>query len=144
MPRPLLMTAWLLAALATPAVAQTVSEKADSADVLVLDHDFGTVGEVVRVFLEDKQVYRAELSTTDATLLFRPRLAGMRVPRLYLVSDSRFSNGSLVIEIHPDQAGEYEIRPLRLRGSRISTHVRLYHDVNESGRRLTVANRPGL
>ena len=137
------MAAWLLASLVTPAIAQTVAEKADSGDVLVLDHEFGGTGELVRVFLEDKQVYRAELSSPDVTLELRSRVAGVRVPRVYTVSDMRLSSGSSVVEIYPDQDGEYEIRPLSLQGSRISTRLRLYRDINESGRRLSVASRPG-
>ena len=63
---------WLLALLATPGVAQTAATP-DSADVLVIDHDFAALGELVRLFLQDKQVYRAELSTIDVTLQLRPR-----------------------------------------------------------------------
>ena len=63
--------------LASPLGAQDVPgassrPEADTADVLVLDHDFATGGgEFVRVFLESRQVYRAELSTSDVTLQIR-------------------------------------------------------------------------
>ena len=132
----------LLACLATPAMAQTVSELADSADELVLDHDFGATGEIARVFLEDKQVYRAELNSPDVTLTLRPRRAGTRIPRVYLVADFRLSSGSSVVAIYPDQDGEYEIWPVRFAGSRIPARLRLYRDVNESGRRSAVAHQP--
>jgi len=69
------MAAWLFMWLAMPVVAQTVPETGDSADVLVLDHDFGVVGELVRLFLSDKQVYRAELSSVDVTLELRRKLS---------------------------------------------------------------------
>ncbi len=140
--RPLTVTAWLLAWLATPLVAQS-AEAADSGDVLVLDHDFGVVGELVRIFLSDKQVYRAEMGTVDVTLELRPRISGMRVPRVYPISDSRSPSGSSVVEIYPDQDGVYEIRPVSIQGARLSTRLRLYRDVTESRRRLTTATRAG-
>lgn len=143
MPRPLLTAAWLLVCLTTPAVAQTASETADSVDVLVLDHDFGSMGEMVRLFLNDKQVYRAELSSHDVTLEFRPRITGMRVPRVYPITDSRSPSGSSIVEVYPDQDGEYEIRPVSVQGSRISTRLRLYRDLSGSRRRLAVHSRPG-
>jgi len=95
MPRPLILAAWLFVWLSTPVVAQKVAETADSADVLVLDHDFGVVGELVRLFLSDKQVYRAELSTQDVTLELRPRLNGTQIPRVYPISDAKYRPASL-------------------------------------------------
>jgi hypothetical protein len=142
MPRPLLTAAWLLAWLTTPLIAQG-PEKTDSVDVLILDHDFGAVGELVRLFLNDNQVYRAELSTIDVTLELHPRIEGMRVPRVYPISDSRSPSGYSVVEIYPDQDGVYEIRPVSIQGSRISTRLRLYRDVRESRRRMAVVNQPG-
>ncbi len=137
------MAAWLFVWLSTPVVAQKVAETADSADVLVLDHDFGVVGELVRLFLSDKQVYRAELSTQDVTLELRPRLNGTQIPRVYPISDAKSSSGSSVVEIYPDQDGEYEIRPISMQGSKISTRLRLYRDVGGSRRRLGAASDPG-
>ena len=143
MPRRFFMAVWLLLWLTTPGVAQSVAKAADSADVLVLDHDFGSVGELVRVFLNDKQVYRAELSSEDLTLALQPRVSGVRVPRVYLISDAKLATGGSTVEIYPDQDGEYEIRPVSLQGSQISTRLRLYRDVSESRRRMTIATRPG-
>lgn len=137
------MAAWLCVCLTTTVIAQTVPETADSADVLVLDHDFGTLGELVRIFLFDRQVYRAELSTPDVSLELLPRLPGMRVLRVYPISDSRSPSGSSVVEIYPDQDGEYEIRPVSIQGSRLSTRLRLYRDVRESRRRMATIDQPG-
>jgi hypothetical protein len=137
------MAVWLLVWLTTPGAAQSGAKVADSADVLVLDHHFGAVGELVRVFLNDKQVYRAELSSQDLTLALQPRVKGMRVPRVYLISESRLATGGSIVEIYPDQDGEYEIRPVSLQGSQISTRLRLYRDVSESRRRMTIATQPG-
>ena len=142
MSRPVSLAAWLIVCLTTPLPGQTVTQTADSSDVLVLDHDFGTVGELVRLFLNDKQVYRAEVSSQDVTLELRPRIAGMRVPRVYPISDLRSPSGSSVLEIYPDQDGEYEIRPVSLQGSQLSTRLRLYRDVSESRRRMAIVDQP--
>jgi hypothetical protein len=61
---------------------------------------------------------------------------------VYLVADFRLSSGSSVVAIYPDQDGEYEICPVRFAGSRIPARLRLYRDVNESGRRVAVAYQP--
>ncbi len=143
MTRPLLLAAWWLACLIGPARAQSPAYHPDSADVLVLDHDFTVLGEVVRVFLKDKQVYRAEMSTEDVTLELRPRISGMRVPRVYPISDTRSPSGSSVVEIYPDRDGEYEILPVTIQGSKISTRLRFYRDVKESRRRMAVVNKGG-
>jgi hypothetical protein len=137
------MAVWLLVWLTTTGVAQSAGNVADSADVLVVDHHFAAPGELVRIFLQDKQVYRVELSSIDVTLELRPRFTGMPVPRLYLISDSQSPSGSSVFEIYPDRDGEYEIRPVSIQGSRISTRVRIYRDLNESGRRMGTGNQPG-
>ena len=143
MPRPLVVAAWLAMLVTGSLTAQAVPEPADSADVLVLDHDFAVLGELVRLFLEDKQVYRAELSTQDVTLELRPRITGMRIPRVYPITDSKSPSGSSIVEIYPDQDGLYEIRPVSVQGSRITTRLRLYRDVSESRRRMATVNRPG-
>jgi hypothetical protein len=139
--RPLIMTAGLCLWLGASAAAQTVQHEADSADVLVLDHNFGTMGELVRLFLQDKQVYRAELSSEDVTLEIRPRVPGMRTPRVYEITSAQSPSGSSVVEIYPDQDGEYELRAISLHGSRLPSRLRLYRDVIESSRRLTPSNR---
>lgn len=113
--RPALAAALLL--LLCPGIAlraQARPESADSADVLVLDHDFTAADEIVRIFLNEGQVYRAELSSDDITLQLRSRFSGRRIPRIYPISDSRSPSGSSVVEIYPDEDGEYEIRPSSL------------------------------
>ena len=122
-------------------LAQNPEPSQDSTDVLVLDHDF-TGGEVVHVFLNDKQVYRAELSSPDVTLMVRARFSGMKALRAYPISTAGASGGS-TYEIYPDQDGEYEIRPVSIQGSRISTRLRLYRDAGESRRRMTVVRKQG-
>lgn len=139
--RPAFAAAWLAVCLSTTLGAQTHQPSADSADVLVLDHDFTTTREVVRVFLYDMQVYRAELSTEDVSLQIRARSnSGMKALRVYPIGSR--SSGGTVAEIYPDQDGEYEIQPISIQGSRISTRLRLYRDVSESSRRLGAMSRP--
>jgi hypothetical protein len=142
MGRSFLAALWLFAWFVTPGFGQAAKTD-DSADVLVVDHDFAAVGELVRIFLQDKQVYRVELSSIDVTLEIRPRFHGMPVPRVYPIFDSQTPSGSSVFEIHPDRDGEYEIRPVSIQGSRISTHVRIYRDLDESARRVGERNQPG-
>ncbi|MBA3258992.1 MAG: hypothetical protein H0T68_05945 [Gemmatimonadales bacterium] len=80
---------WLAVCLAPSLAGQSGTaalavQARDSTDTVVLDHDFisGT-GEFVRVFLQAKQVYRAELSTTDVTLAIRSPLRQGDIPRVY-------------------------------------------------------------
>jgi hypothetical protein len=141
--RPALSAALLVVCLGAPLRAQGRPESADSADVLVLDHDFTAADAIVRIFLTDGEVYRAELSSEDVTLQLRSRHSGMSLPRIYPISDSRSSSGSSVVEIYPDQDGEYEIRPISIQGSRISTRLRIYRDIRESRRRMAAASKSG-
>jgi len=133
----------LLLCLSATAQAQDRTQAVDSADVLVLDHDFTVTDEIVRIFLVDRQVYRAELSSEDVTLVLLSRFSGRPIPRVYPIGDSRTASGSSIVEIYPDQDGEYELRPITIQGSRISTRLRIYRDVAQSRRRLATANRPG-
>lgn len=143
MTRPALVIAWLVLCTGTPLRAQSPQPSPDSSDVLILDHDFATGGEVIRVFLNDMQVYRAELSSPDVTLEIRARFSGMKALRAYPILGPVSASGASILEIYPDQDGEYEIRPLSLQGSRIATRLRLYRDASESRRRMTVINKPG-
>jgi hypothetical protein len=132
----------LLACLVTPAFAQ-LAETADSTDVLIVDHDFAALGELVRVFLKNKQVYRAELSSEDVHLVIRARRPSTPPPRAYPISNALSPSGGSVYEVYPDADGEYEIWPVSIQGSRLSTRVRLYRDVDGSSRRMATVNRPG-
>jgi len=143
MHRRLLAALWLCLWPAGTLVAQTVADTVETADVLLVDHDFAALGELVRTFLNDKQVYRAELSSKDVTLEIRPRIPGMRTPRLYEITNSTSPSGTSVVEIYPDQDGEYELRPISLHGSRLPSRLRLYRDVSESRRRVAALSKPG-
>jgi hypothetical protein len=142
MGRSFITAVWLLAWLATPGTGQTAAT-ADTTDVLVVDHNFAALGEQVRLFLQDKQVYRAELSSEDMTLVIRAKTRGMPQPRVYPVSNELSPSGGSVFEIYPDRDGEYEINPISLQGSRLSTRLRLYRDVRESRRRMATTNDRG-
>ena len=142
MSRTLFTAVWLLAWFATPGFGQTAATP-DSADVLMVDHDFGALGEQVRLFLQAKQVYRAELSSEDVTLVIRAKTRGIPQARVYPISSGLSPSGGSVFEIYPDRDGEYEISPVSLQGSRLSSRLRLYRDVGESRRRMATASRPG-
>jgi hypothetical protein len=114
---------------------------ADTADVLVLDHDFTSGGEFVRVFLENRQVYRAELGSPDLGLDVRAIPQRIRAPRVYAFLGSDSPSGASIVEIYPDVDAEYEIRPIDRGGGRVGTTLRLYRDATASGRRLAMSNR---
>jgi hypothetical protein len=148
MPLLVRVVVWLVVCLASPLAAQRDSTAArsasDTADALVLDHDFiAGAGEFVRVFLQAKQVYRAELSSSDVTLGIRSPLRPVQLPRVYTVTDSRTPSGSSVLEIYPEADGEYELRPVGARGGGVATRLRLYRDVSASRRRVAIINKPG-
>jgi hypothetical protein len=142
MGRTLSAAVWLLACFATPGFGQTAATP-DTADVLVVEHDFDALGEQLRLFLQAKQVYRVELSSEDLTLVIKARTRGMPEVRVYPVSNELSPSGGSVFEIYPDRDGEYEISAISLQGSRLSTRLRLYRDVHESRRRMATANQPG-
>ena len=121
--------------------ADTVS--ADSADVLVLDHDFTGPNEFARVFLQDGQVYRAELSSPDMSLQIRGLVRTTRLPRIYPFLPSDTPSGTSIVEVYPQVDAEYEIRSVASSGSAVSTRMRLYRDVKASHRRYVVRNTPG-
>jgi hypothetical protein len=142
MGRPFFTAACLLACFAMPGFGQTAATP-DTADVLVVDHDFAVLGERLQLFLQAKQVYRVELSSEDLTLVIKARTRGIPEARVYPVSNELSPSGGSVFEIYPDRDGEYEISPVSVQGSRLSTRLRLYRDVGESQRRMASANNPG-
>jgi hypothetical protein len=114
----------------------------DSSQVLVLDHDFTGPGEIVRVFLQDGQIYRAEISSPNAVLEIRGVVRTIQVPHIYPFLPSQTPSGSTFLEIYPQKDAEYEIRSLGIGGTRLPTRLRLYRDIEASARRLYVrANR---
>lgn len=140
------MFAFLVVGLAAPLCAQNGADKesSDTANALVLDHDFTGVVEFARVFLQNGQVYRAELSSEDVTL-FIQGLPGRptRPPHLFPFLRSDSPSGTSVIEIHPQEDAEYEIRPIAVAGGGVVTRLRLYRDARASRRREYVLNNPG-
>jgi hypothetical protein len=143
------VAAGLFVCLTSALSAQTDSSRAkapptDSADVLVLDHTFTAgVGEFVRVFLQAKQVYRADLSTSDVSLEIRSPLARVQLPRIYPVSMTEGPSRGSEFEVYPEVDAEYEIRPVASRGGGVATGFRLYRDVRASRHRVAILNRPG-
>jgi hypothetical protein len=114
----------------------------DSSDVLVLDHHFSGLGEMVRVFLQEGQVYRAELAATDAVLDIRGVVRTTQLPQVYRFLLSQTPSGSTFLEIYPQKDAEYEIRLVVLAGNLLPARFRLYRDVGASARRQQVrANR---
>lgn len=136
--------AWLLVCLVSPLMGQREGATADSSDALVLDHDFSAgVGEMVRVFLQGKQVYRAELSTPDVTIAIRRRERSGQPPRVYPLVDALTPSGTSVVEIYPEQDADYELQPVSARGGGVATRLRLYRDVRASRRRTAILDEPG-
>ena len=142
MPRSLALALALLTTLMAAAAAQEAPASADSADALVLDHDFTGAPEFVRVFLQGKQVYRAELSSEDVTLEIRSPVSRQHPPRVYPIFAPSGSDMS-VAELYPESDGEYEIRPVGMNREGVATHLRLYRDADESRRRTALLSKPG-
>jgi hypothetical protein len=115
----------------------------DSTDVLVLDHDFTSPNEFARVFLQDGQVYRAELSSPEMSLQIRGLVRTTQLPRIYAFLPSDTPSGTSIVEVYPQVDAEYEIRSVARGGSAVSTRMRLYRDVKASRRRYIVRNTPG-
>jgi hypothetical protein len=145
MARAAITLACLLVCLNSLSRAQSTVDttSADSVDVLVLDHDFTGPNEFARVFLQDGQVYRAELSSPDVSLQIRGVVRSNQLPRIYPFLNSDTPSGTSIVEVYPQVDAEYEIRSVGSRGSAISTRMRLYRDVKASRRRYLVRNTPG-
>jgi hypothetical protein len=147
--RPTLVTAGLVLVLARPLFAQAESASQarpaidTTADVLVLDHDFAATGEVVRIFLQSKQVYRAELSSPDLTLQIRAVGGRIRAPRVYPITGPESASQASVVELYPDVDAEYEIRTVAQNGLGVATRLRLIRDVSASHRRVALLGKPG-
>lgn len=124
------------AALAGPVIDTT-------ADVLVVDHDFAAAGEIVRVFLQAKQVNRAELSARDLTLQIRAVGDRIRPPKIYPITGPESASRASVLELYPDVDAKYKIRAVGRSGSRVATRLQLIRDVRPSNRRLAVLGKPG-
>jgi hypothetical protein len=139
-----------LAVCLTPSLRAQASEvrtPIDSSNVLVIDHDFSAAGEYVRAFLQNGQVYRAELSSPDVTLQIRGVIRGVvrptQLPRIYPFLPSSTPSGTSIVEIYPEVDAEYEIRAVSVGGAGLATRMRLYRDIRASARRHHVRNTPG-
>jgi hypothetical protein len=142
MPRSLALAVALLTTLTALLPGQQAPAQGDSVDVLVLDHDFTGSPEFVRLFLQAKQIYRAELSSPDVTLEIRSPFHQLPPPRIYPIF-APSGSGMSVVEIYPDADGEYELRPIGMDHGGVATHLRLFHDAAESQRRVAVLSKPG-
>ena len=142
MPRWLALAVALLTTFTGGLVAQQSPASADTADVLVLDHDFTGAPEFLRVFLQGKQVYRAEMSSEDIVLEIRSPLRRAHPPRIYPIFAPSGSDMS-VVEIYPESDGEYELRPTGMSREGVATRLRLYRDAHESRRRVALLDQPG-
>ena len=129
--------AFVAAAWTSPLLSQTALGRPakDSSDVLVLDHDFSGLGETVRLFLQDRQVYRAELSSPGVVLDIRGVARTIHPPQVYRFLLSQTPSGSTLLEIYPEKDAEYEIRLVELTGNLLPARLRLYRDVGASARR---------
>jgi hypothetical protein len=120
--------------------AARVSQPRDSTDVLVLEHAFTGPGEYARVFLLKGQVYRAVLSTGDASLEIYPIKGGPPVFFAREESDAPGASGETVLSVYPRADAEYQFRLLS--GGPVVT-LRLYRDIRASRRRQKVLSEPG-
>jgi hypothetical protein len=147
--RPTLVTAGLVVAVASSLLAQAESASLavpvidTTADVLVLDHDFAVAGEMVRIFLQSKQVYRVELSAPDLTLQIRAVGDRIRPPRIYPITGPESASQASVLELYPDVDAEYEIRAVGQSGLGVATRLQLIRDVTASHRRIAVLGKAG-
>jgi hypothetical protein len=112
----------------------------DTTDVLVLDHDFTSPGEFARVFLQKGLVYRAVLSTGDASLEILPLKGGPPVFFAREESESPGASGFTVLSVYPRADATYQIRLVE--GGPV-VNLKLYRDVRASRRRQKVINEPG-
>ena len=122
------------------AAAREAGQPGDSANVLVLEHDFTGPGEFARVFLQKGQVYRAELNTGDAVLEIYPLKGGPPVFFAREESDAPGASGQTVLSVYPRADTEYQIRLVS--GGPIVT-LRLYRDIRASRRRQKILSEPG-
>lgn len=143
--RPAAALVCLTACLAISLHAQTPvgSASTETADVLVLDHDYTGPNEFVRVFLQDGQVYRAELNSPDVTLQIRAVVRNTPLPRIYDFLPAHTPSGASIVELYPQADADYEIRSVATSGSAVATRMRLYRDIQGSRRRQLVRNSRG-
>jgi hypothetical protein len=127
----------LLLISASTSWAQTSSSRStsDTSYVLVVDHDFSGPNERIHVFLQDGQVYRAELSSPNVSLEIRGVERTIQAPHIYPFLASETPSGTTLLEIYPEKDALYEIRSKAIGGDQLPTRLRLYRDVAASSRR---------
>ena len=137
---PLVIAAALLCLVSAVDAQQDTSAQRDSADVLLVDQDLTGRGEFVRVFLERRQVYRAELSSSQVSLSITAYPSG---PPAFFAREEAASraSGTTVFSIYPRADQEHEIRVLGQGAPAV--RLRLYRDLSASRRRARVLDEPG-
>ncbi len=120
------------------ALSAQAQQPADSADVLVFSGSFTTGSrEFVRVFLQQGQVYRAEVSVGVVSFTLRPRRAGGDIPNILEIRGGP-GNSESVYEIYPFKDDDYEIRVEDFPEGETAT-LKIYRDVHASRRRQGIA-----
>jgi hypothetical protein len=127
----------LMLGAANAAWAQTssVSSAHDTSYVLLLDHDFSGPAERIQISLQNGQVYRAELNSTNASLEIRGVERTIQAPHIYPFLSMQTPSGTTLLEIYPEKDALYEIRSREIGGDQLPTRLRLYRDVAASSRR---------
>jgi hypothetical protein len=125
-------------------VSAQAQQPADSADVLVFSGSFTTGSrEFVRVFLQNGQVYRAEVNVGAVSFRIRPRHPDRGEPPTVVQIRTDAASGESVYEIRPFQDDEYEVKVEDFPEGETAT-LNIYRDIRASRRRQgIVANRGG-
>lgn len=134
---------WLGFCLTTTLQAQTDTVRSDNADVLLVAVDLvvGTL-EPVRVFLQQGQVYRVELTRNDLGLQFRTPARSIQAPFFSALEGGSRPSGGSAFEVYPRADALYE---MRITGGLYGepTTIKLYRDISASKRRQKIIASPG-
>jgi hypothetical protein len=157
MSRLALTAVWLVVCLTTSLRAQTSTVRAavqadsvvtadkpsGSADVLLVAVDLivGTL-EPIRLFLQQGQAYRAELSRSDVSLEFRTPTKRIQAPFFSALEGQSRPSAERVFEIYPRADAVYEMRIIGGRLGALTT-IKLYRDVSASETRQKIIASPG-
>lgn len=122
-----------------PGIQQQAAQE-DTADVLVLNHDYTGPGEFARVILLKGEVYKAFISEPNASLEIYPVKGGPPIFTAREESDQPGASGVTVISIYPRADAEYQIRLLE--GGPV-VNLKVYRDIRASHRRQKILREPG-
>lgn len=128
-------TSWVAAdtvRVGDPLKAKSAAAKTDSIDVLVGDYDLTSGGEFVRIFLEEGQIYRVELTAQGGNLQIRPRRSSEQPALPLTIEDIPRASGTRAIQIAPRQDGDYEFRVSGTGG--FGARLRVFREVKPSER----------